>query len=304
MSSGPSRNQTLSFLMRRFSEVGIHPRTQLGQNFLIDLNLLDVLVRAAEIGPDDVVLEVGTGTGSLTALMAQQAAAVVTVEIDREMFRLAGEELETFANVRMLMVDALKGKNHLNPEVLEAVGEQLAAGPGRHFKLAANLPYHIATPLVSNLLTLDRPPETMTVTIQKEVADRITAEPRSKDYGSLSIWVQSQCRVETVRILPPTVFWPRPKVHSAIIQITLDEQLRGRIPDRPFFHEFVRAMFMHRRKFLRSELLSAFKDRLDKPQVDAILARMALGADARAEQLSVEQMLALCEIVREQLATT
>lgn len=290
--------------MRRFSEVGIHPRTQLGQNFLIDLNLLDVLVRAAEIGPDDVVLEVGTGTGSLTALMAQQAAAVVTVEIDREMFRLAGEELETFANVRMLMVDALKGKNHLNPEVLEAVGEQLAAGPGRHFKLAANLPYHIATPLVSNLLTLDRPPETMTVTIQKEVADRITAEPRSKDYGSLSIWVQSQCRVETVRILPPTVFWPRPKVHSAIIQITLDEQLRGRIPDRPFFHEFVRAMFMHRRKFLRSELLSAFKDRLDKPQVDAILARMALGADARAEQLSVEQMLALCEIVREQLATT
>ncbi|MEN6498166.1 MAG: 16S rRNA (adenine(1518)-N(6)/adenine(1519)-N(6))-dimethyltransferase RsmA [Thermoguttaceae bacterium] len=289
--------------MRRLSEVGIHPRTQLGQNFLIDLNLLDVLVRAAEIGPDDVVLEVGTGTGSLTALMAQQAAAVVTVEIDREMFRLAGEELEAFANVRMLMVDALKGKNHLNPEVLEAVGEQLAAGPGRHFKLAANLPYHIATPLVSNLLTLDRPPATMTVTIQKEVADRITAEPRSKDYGSLSIWVQSQCRVETVRILPPTVFWPRPKVHSAIIQITLDEQLRGRIPDRRFFHEFVRAMFMHRRKFLRSELLSAFKDRLDKPQVDAILARMALGADARAEQLSVEQMLALCEIVREQLAT-
>lgn len=302
MSSGPTRNQTLSFLMQRFAEAGVQPRTQLGQNFLIDLNLIDLLVRAAQIGRHDVVLEVGTGTGSLTAMMAKQAGAVVTVEVDREMHRLASEELESFDNVHMLLVDALKSKNRLNPEVLDTVNQELAAAPGRRFKLAANLPYHIATPLISNLLTLDRPPETMTVTIQKEVADRIVAEPRSKDYGSLSIWVQSQCRVETVRILPPTVFWPRPKVHSAIIQITLDEQLRSRIPDRPFFHGFVRSMFLHRRKFLRSELLSAYKNRLDKPQVDAILVRMELGADARAEQLSVEQMLALCETVRAELA--
>ncbi len=287
--------------MQRFAEAGVRPRTQLGQNFLIDLNLLDVLVRAAQIGPNDVILEVGTGTGSLTAMMAQQAGAVVTVEVDREMYRLASEELDSFGNVRMLLVDALKSKNRLNPEVLDAIGEALAAAPGRRFKLVANLPYHVATPLISNLLTLDRPPETMTVTIQKEVADRLAAEPRSKDYGSLSIWVQSQCRVETVRILPPTVFWPRPKVHSAIVQITLDESLRNRIANRSFFHEFVRSMFLHRRKFLRSELLSACKNRLDKPQVDAIMARMELGADVRAEQLSVEQMLGLSEAVRAEL---
>jgi 16S rRNA (adenine1518-N6/adenine1519-N6)-dimethyltransferase len=303
MSSGPSRNQTLSFLMQRFAEAGVHPRTQLGQNFLIDLNLIDLLVRAAQIGPNDVVLEVGTGTGSLTAMMAQRAATVVTVEVDREMHRLASEELESFDNVHMLLVDALKNKNRLNPDVLDVVNQELAASPERRFKLAANLPYHIATPLISNLLTLDRPPETMTVTIQKEVADRIVAEPRSKDYGSLSVWVQSQCRVETVRILPPAVFWPRPKVHSAIIQITLDEPLRNRIPDRSFFHQFVRSIFLHRRKFLRSELLSAYKNQLDKPQVDAILADRGLGADVRAEQLGVDEMLALAETVRQKLAS-
>jgi 16S rRNA (adenine1518-N6/adenine1519-N6)-dimethyltransferase len=287
--------------MQRFREAGVRPRPQLGQNFLIDLNLLQVLLRGAEIGPEDVVLEVGTGTGSLTAQMAQHAAAVVTVEVDRELFRLAEEELGRLDNVRMLEVDVLKTKNRLSPVVLETVQKELDAAPGRQFKLAANLPYNVATPLITNLLDLDRPPKTMTVTIQKEVADRIVAEPRSKDYGSLSIWVQSQCRVETLRILAPTVFWPRPKVQSAIIQLTLDEAMRRRIPDRGFFHQFVRAIFLHRRKFLRSELISAFKDRLDKPRVDAVMTRMGFGPDARAEQLSVEQMLALSEVVREEL---
>ena len=118
----------------------------------------------------------------------------------------------------------------------------------------------------------------MTVTIQKELAERITARPGSKDYGALSIWVQAQCRVEILRILPPEAFWPRPKVSSAFLQITLDEALRRRIPDRKFFHEFVRAMFCHRRKFLRSELLTVVKGRLGKPEVDAILAQLNLPA--------------------------
>jgi len=298
MPNAPSARQTQSFLMRRFAESGIRPRTPLGQNFLIDLNLLDLLLETAQIGPDDVVLEVGTGTGSLTALMATLAAAVVTVEVDHRLFQLASEELINFDNVVMLQTDALKNKNRLTPAVLDAVAAQLDAAPSRRFKLVANLPYNVATPILSNLLALDRPPVSMTATIQKELAERIAAAPGCKDYGALSVWMQSQCRVEIVRVLPPSAFWPRPKVSSAFIQIAIDEALRGRIPDRAFFHEFVRAMFFHRRKFVRSELLSAVKNRLDKPAVDRLLAAQEIEPTVRAEELGVEKFLALCEAVR------
>ncbi len=259
---------------------------------------MQVLLEAAAITPNDVVLEVGTGTGSLTALLAQKAAAVVTVEIDPQMFQLASEELHRVDNVVMLQVDALRTKNRLNPTVLEAVHAQLAAAPGRRFKMVANLPYNIATPILSNLLGEEQPPQTMTATIQKELAERIAARPGSKDYGALSIWIQAQCRVEILRILPPEVFWPRPKVSSAFLQITLDETLRRRILDRPFFHQFVRAMFCHRRKFLRSELSTVVKGRLGKPAVDAILSQLNLDGTARAESLDVETMLALCNAVQ------
>lgn len=295
---GRSQSQTLSFLMRRFGEAGIRPRTKLGQNFLIDLNLQQVLLQAAALGPDDVVLEVGTGTGSLTVLMAAQAAAVVTVELDRDLARLAGEELHGLENVTLLAIDALKNKNRLNADLLEELRRQRAAAPGRRLKLVANLPYNVATPILTNLLALDDPPVTMTVTIQKELADRIVAGPGTKDYGSLSIWMQSQCRVGIVRVMPPTVFWPRPKVTSAIIHVALDDELRARIPDREFFHRFIRAMFFHRRKLLRSELTSAFKKRLTKPEVDQLMGRLGLEPTARAEQLDIDTMLALAEAVR------
>ena len=296
-----SSNQTLSYLTRRFKESGVRPRTRIGQNFLIDLNLQRVLLEAAELGADDVVLEVGTGTGSLTRLMAQVAAHVVTVEVDRQLFQLAGEELLGLDNVTMLQLDALKNKNRLNPAMLDAIAARLGAAPGRRLKLVANLPFNVATPILGNLLSLPAPPHLMAVTIQKELADRITASPGCKDYGALSIWIQSQCRVELVRELPPTVFWPRPKVTSAIIRAVSDETLRGRIADREFFHGFVRAMFFHRRKFLRSELLSAFKKQLTKPQVDEILAGVKIDGSTRAEQLDIDTMLTLCDAVRAHL---
>ncbi len=293
-----SARQTQSFLIRRFAQVGIRPQTKHGQNFLIDLNLLELLFETAQIDGRDVVLEVGTGTGSLTALLAKAAAEVVTVELDPRMHQLASEELIDFENVLLLNLDALRNKNNLNPSVLAAVRERLAAAPGRRFKLAANLPYNVATPVISNLLACDMPPEAMTITIQKELADRIVSGPGSKDYGALSVWVQSQCEAEIVRILPPSVFWPRPKVTSAIVQIRLRRDWRERIPDLAFFHTFARSMFFHRRKFLRSVILSAYKERLSKPDVDSLMHGLSFDEATRAEQLDVPTMLRLCEAIR------
>jgi 16S rRNA (adenine1518-N6/adenine1519-N6)-dimethyltransferase len=298
MSDATSARQTQSFLSRRFAEAGIRPQSRHGQNFLIDLNLLRLLADSADLRPDDVVLEVGTGLGSLTAIMARRAAAVVTVEIDPRLHQLASEELFDQSNVTLLHQDALRNKNTLHPAVLDAIRARLAESPGRRFRLAANLPYNIATPLISNLLAGDLPPATMTVTIQKELADRLVAQPATPDYGALSVWVQCQCRVKIVRVMPPTVFWPRPKVHSAIVHLELDESRRSAIPDRAFFHRFVRAVFQHRRKLLRGVLHAAFGQQLSKPEVDELIAGLGLSATARAEELSVQTLFRLAEAIR------
>lgn len=295
-------NQTVSFLKRRFAEAGVSINKRHGQNFLIDLNLLRLLADSAEVESNDVVLEVGTGTGALTSQLATRAGAVVSVEIDPAMYQLASEELIDFENVTLLHQDALKNKNTLDPKVLELVRERLAATPDSRFKLAANLPYNVATPIISNLLLADPTPVSMTVTIQKELADRITARPSTKDYSALSLWVQSQCEAEVIRVMPPEVFWPRPKVHSAILKLTVDPVRRAKIADLQFWHLFLRSMFFHRRKFLRSVVISAYKDRLDKAAVDEILAAVGLEPTGRAEQFTVDELFALSEAIRHRLA--
>lgn len=290
--------QTKSFLLDRFREMGIRPATRHGQNFLIDLNLQQLIVDSAQLTDRDVVLEIGTGTGALTALMADRAAAVVTVEIDGRLFELASELLLDHANVTMLQFDALKNKNRFDPRVIEAVGAQLVAGEGRRLKLVANLPYNIATPVLSNLLSCELTPHSMTATIQKELADRIVARPWSKDYGALSVWMQAQANVEIIRIMQPSVFWPAPKVESAIVRIVVDQARRDAIPDRKYFHDFTRMLFIHRRKFLRANMVAALKRDLDKDEVDEILAELGCGPETRTEQLDVQTLQRLNELTR------
>lgn len=284
--------------MRRFEEAGIAPDIRRGQNFLIDLNLLDLIIKAADLGPGDVVLEVGTGMGSLTARMAEVADEVVTVEVSAPVYQLASEELIDYPNVTMLFQDALKNKNQFAEEVLEQVRAKVAAVPGRKFKLCANLPYNIATPILSNLLTVEPLPYSMTATIQLELAERIVAPPSSKDYSALSVWMQAVSDVAIVRTMPPSVFWPRPRVVSAIVHIEPNAAKRARIADPTYFHNFVRGLFLHRRKFLRGVLVAQFKEKFDKPAIDAVLAEFGFESNVRAEELPVETLIRLADAFR------
>lgn len=274
--------------------------SQFGQNFLVDLNLVDLIARSAELTRDDVVLEIGTGVGSLTTRLSDQAGAVLTVEIDENLHRLASEELAGRPNVRLIHGDALRNKNALRDDLMTQIRDAMGRiGENARFLLVANLPYNVATPIVSNVLGESPPPDAIVVTIQKELADRMVAEPRTKDYGALSVWVQSLCRAEIVRIMPPSVFWPRPKVDSAIIRLVSVPEWRAALPDPDYFHRTVRSLFFHRRKFLRGVVVSAMKGRLDKSQVDQILAELGHATEARGEELSVAEIQALVEALRQ-----
>lgn len=294
-----SERQTLTYLQKSFQQARLQPQTRFGQNFLIDLNLVRLIADAAQLSRRDVVLEVGTGMGSLTTLLASQAGHVVTVEIDHHLAGLARHEFATLDNVTLLEQDALKNKNHFHPVVLETLQDKLASIPGARLKLVANLPYNVATPILSNMLNVEPWPFQMVATIQRELAERICARPRTKDYSALTVWMQSQCRAEIVRIMPPDVFWPRPKVESAILSILPQPVLRDRIVDRKHFHGLLRRIFLHRRKFLRSALHSAIGGPLNKHQVDEIMTQLDIPGTARAEELTPHQLIELCEAVRQ-----
>ena len=301
------QRQTLSYLRTLFEERGIQPKNKLGQNFLIDLNLIDLVVRTAEIGADDLVLEVGSGTGSLTLRLVELAGAVVSVEIDTAFAHLMTDLLETHfliheglnktqgagrERVRFFHADALASKNKLNPDVLAALGELSAHT--KQVKLVANLPYAVSVPVITNLLLSDLPVERMVVMVQWELAERMLATPGEKAYGSLAVLVQSLAHVSLVRKVPPSVFYPRPQVDSAIVMIRPDATKRAHVGDVIALRNFLRDLYVHRRKNLRSALASMPSGRLPKAEVDARLSALGIDGNARAESLDLEQHLRLC----------
>lgn len=290
----PAPRQTQSYLRELFQVNRLHPKNKLGQNFLIDLNLVDFLVRAAELDKSDLALEIGSGTGSLTARLADEAEFVLSVEIDPAFHQLALETVHAHDNVRIILADALKNKNQMNPEVIANLKELIETRrPGR-VKLVANLPYAVATPVISNLLISDLPFERMIVTVQWEIAEKMIAKPATKQYGALAVLVQSLADTELLRKLPPTVFWPRPQVDSGIVKIVPNAEKRRRIPDVQRFRNFLRDLYAHRRKNLRGAIISMTGHQHEKQIVDARLAELGYAGTERAETLSIEQHLELC----------
>lgn len=293
--------QTRTHLMELFEKHGFHPRHDLGQNFLIDLNLISYIVETADLEARDVVLEVGAGTGSMSAFLSLRAGAVISVEIDKNMYALAQEAVAGRDNVTLINGDALKNKNHFAPEVLDLLHARLAAIPNSRLKLVANLPYSVATPVITNLIASDLPWESMVTTIQWELGDKMRAQPGGEGYGALSVWIQSQARAKILKKFGPGVFWPRPTIDSAVVGIQRDRQRQALIQDRDFFHDFIRRTFAQRRKQLRTVLIGMYSQDLQKTDVDEILQPLNLPDGVRAETLEPDILVRVSNLFEERL---
>ncbi len=255
------------------SSANTEPRYRFGQNFMIDQNLVRTVADAGEIAAGEMVIEVGPGTGTLTEELLGRGAEVVAVEIDRDLAKLLRERLGTNPKFRLIEGDALANKHQLNGELVEAISASRSRG--QRVKLVANLPYNIASPLVIEMLIIGV--EVLAFTVQKEVADRLRAKENSDDYGPLSVMVQMLARVEVLRTLSPQVFWPQPKIESALVRLTRENKLGERAGD---FGRFVQKLFSFRRKTLRKALANMEID------AESLLAATGVDGSLRPEVLA------------------
>jgi 16S rRNA (adenine1518-N6/adenine1519-N6)-dimethyltransferase len=243
--------QTKHQIQQLLESAGLSVNKRLGQHFLIDLNLMRLLADSANISDADIVLEVGCGTGSLTEALAKRAGKVIAVELDPTLAEITKAQLAEAENGEVLQTDILKTKSTISPAVTQAIAQARKKLTGR-FLLVANLPYNVACPVMLNLITGPFTADAIYVTVQKQVADRMTAAPGSKDYGSLTIHLSAAGDTKTIRVLKPTVFWPQPKVDSAMISFTRSEQKVSRIKNMQILTKLVNLFMGHRRKTLTS----------------------------------------------------
>ena len=267
---------------------GFRFQKKYGQNFLIDTRVLERIIAAAEITKEDCVLEIGPGIGTMTQYLAEAAGEVVAVEIDAALIPILEDTLSAYNNVTVIHGDILK------VDVNDIVREKNA---GRPVKVVANLPYYITTPIIMGLFEQHVPLQSITVMVQKEVADRMQVGPSTKDYGALSLAVQYYARPEIVANVPPNCFIPRPNVGSAVIRLTRYEEPPVQVADEGKLFALIRAAFNQRRKTLVNSLNNAAGLQLDKERVAGALELMGLSATVRGEALTLEQFAQLSDLL-------
>jgi 16S rRNA (adenine1518-N6/adenine1519-N6)-dimethyltransferase len=272
---------------------GFTLKKSLGQNFLIDQNILHKIVGAAELDESKGALEIGPGIGALTQQLAKRAGRVVAVEIDRRLLPILEETLAPFPNVSVVHGDVLEVD-------LRALFAERFAGLGA-VSVVANLPYYITTPIIMKLLENKLPLENIVVMIQKEVAERMTAKPGGKDYGSLSIAVQYYCEPELVAIVPHTVFIPQPNVDSAVIKLKVRREPPVRTDDESFFFDVVQAAFAQRRKTIYNNLAARFFSKETKNELEAVLASCGIEPSRRGETLAMHEYALLSDALKRHL---
>lgn len=275
--------QTLTEIRGLLALAGLAPQHRLGQNFLIDLNLMRKLVGAGEVVSSDTVLEVGPGTGSLTECLLAQGATVVAVEIDRGLQDLLRARLGGEARFRLVAGDALAGKHRVSPAVVEAL-RSAPPRAGGHYKLVANLPYQVATPLLIDLLLGQLPFERLACTIQREVGERLIAEAGTEAYGVVSVLAASLADVEIVARVPATAFWPAPKVESVMLRVRPKPSDAREVADVAAFVALVQRAFQQRRKMLRRALAE-----VGAAAMEACLTAAEASATSRPEDLTPAQ---------------
>ena len=258
-----------------------------GQNFLIDSHLLEKIVDAAQITYEDCVLEIGPGIGTMTQYLAESAREVVAVEIDRALIPILQDTLSAYDNVTVLNEDIMK------VDVGRIVRER---NQGRPIKVVANLPYYITTPIVMSLLENHVPVQSITIMVQKEVADRMQVGPGTKDYGALSLAVQYYALPEVVAHVPANCFMPRPNVDSTVIRLTRYQKPPVEAQDEKHLFALIRASFNQRRKTLANGLANGLG--ISREQVAAALEEMGLSATVRGEALTLEQFADLSNLLK------
>ena len=276
------------------SRHGFDFRKRFGQNFLVDEGVILRSLEAARVGKSDVIFEIGPGIGTLTQYLSEAAHQVVSIEIDKKLIPILEETLQGCDNVDVINEDVLK-VDLLSLAHMYHAGRAADKDSLHPLKIVANLPYYITTPILMNLFRKHIPADSITVMVQKEVADRMAAQPDSKDYGSLSVAVQYYSSPRIVELVPPSSFIPHPKVTSAIVTMDLYEALPVKAKDEALFDAITRAAFEQRRKTLVNALSSSAAVPFGKEQIKDALLRLGFNASVRGEKLSVADFAALSD---------